>query len=128
MSIYVITNSEIHDLAAYEKYKAAAPQYVARHGGEYCVRGGAFEVLVGDWRPTRLLVLKFPTRRTAVLAHGTKSATSHCAALANAHAVLLSSCDLRALMCSFAPNDNAAKSNASFASAFANAHAVPVRS
>ena len=37
MSIYVITNSEIHDPAAYEKYKAAAPQYVARHGGEYCV-------------------------------------------------------------------------------------------
>ena len=45
MSIYVITNSEIHDPAAYEKYKAAAPEYVARHGGEYCVRGGAFEVL-----------------------------------------------------------------------------------
>ena len=63
MSIYVITNSEIHDPAAYEKYKAAAPQYVARHGGEYCVRGGAFEVLVGDWQPTRLLVLKFPSRK-----------------------------------------------------------------
>ena len=26
------------------------------------MRGGAFEVLVGDWQPTRLLVLKFPSR------------------------------------------------------------------
>ena len=63
MSIYVITNSEIHDAEAYEKYKAAAPEYIARHGGEYCVRGGAFEVVVGDWQPTRILILKFPSRQ-----------------------------------------------------------------
>ena len=40
MSIYLIADSEIHDPEAYEKYKEAAPKYVARHGGEYCCRGG----------------------------------------------------------------------------------------
>ena len=63
MSVYLIADSEIHDPEAYEKYKEAAPQYVARHGGEYCSRGGKFEVLVGDWNPTRLLVIKFPSRK-----------------------------------------------------------------
>ena len=63
MSVYLIADSEIHDPEAYEKYKEAAPLYVARHGGEYCSRGGKFEVLVGDWNPTRLLVIKFPSRK-----------------------------------------------------------------
>jgi len=63
MSVYLIADSEIHDPEAYEKYKEVAPKYVARHGGEYCCRGGKFEVLVGDWNPTRLLVIKFPSRK-----------------------------------------------------------------
>ena len=63
MSVYLIADSEIHDPEAYEKYKEAAPKYVARHGGEYCCRGGELEVLVGDWNPTRLLVIKFPSRK-----------------------------------------------------------------
>ena len=63
MSVYLIADSEIHDPEAYEKYKEAAPKYVARHGGEYCCRGGKFEVLVGDWNPTRHLVIKFPSRK-----------------------------------------------------------------
>ena len=63
MSVYLIADSEIHDPEAYKKYKEAAPKYVARHGGEYCCRGGKFEVLVGDWNPTRLLVIKFPSRK-----------------------------------------------------------------
>ena len=43
MSVYMILDAEVHDPVEYEKYKAAAPKYVARHGGEYCCRGGAAE-------------------------------------------------------------------------------------
>ena len=39
MAVYMILEADVHDPEAYEKYKQAAPQYVARHGGEYCVRG-----------------------------------------------------------------------------------------
>jgi uncharacterized protein (DUF1330 family) len=34
---------------------------VTAYGGRYVVRGGATEVLEGDWIPNRLVVLEFPT-------------------------------------------------------------------
>ena len=58
----MILDAEIHDAEAYEKYKEAAPHYVARHGGEYCCRGGAIDVLAGKWHPGRVVMLKFPSR------------------------------------------------------------------
>ena len=58
----MILDADVHDLEAYEKYKEAAPKYVARHGGEYCCRGGATEVFVGDWNSKRIVMLKFPSR------------------------------------------------------------------
>ena len=32
MSVYMILDAELHDAEAYERYKEAAPRYVARHG------------------------------------------------------------------------------------------------
>ena len=29
---------------------------------KYCCRGGATEVFVGDWKPKRIVMLKFPSR------------------------------------------------------------------
>ena len=62
MSVYMVLDAEVHDPEKYEEYKAAAPQYVAKHGGEYCCRGGSTEVFVGDWNPERDVMLKFPSR------------------------------------------------------------------
>ena len=47
--------------AAYEAYKQAAAASIAQYGVRYLVRGGKHEVLEGDWRPTRLVVLEFPS-------------------------------------------------------------------
>jgi uncharacterized protein (DUF1330 family) len=60
MAAYMIVNLEIHDLAAYEAYKANVPALIARHGGEYLVRGGTCEVLEGRWHPHRLVLFRFP--------------------------------------------------------------------
>jgi len=60
VSAYVIVDIDIHDPATYEAYKAAVPALIARHGGTYAVRGGAFEVVEGDWEPHRLVLLRFP--------------------------------------------------------------------
>ena len=60
MAAYMIVNMEVKDPAAYEEYKAKVPALIARHGGEYLVRGGKFEVLEGDWKPTRLVLFRFP--------------------------------------------------------------------
>ena len=62
MSVYMILDAGVSDAEAYEKYKEAAPQYVARHGGEYCCRGGGIDVLAGEWHPQRVVMLKFPSR------------------------------------------------------------------
>ena len=63
MAVYMILEADVHDPEAYEKYKQAAPQYVARHGGEYCVRGGESTVFGGDWQPGRVVMLNFPAGR-----------------------------------------------------------------
>ena len=44
----LLTEAVVRDIETYEKYKKQAPQYVARHGGEGCCRGGKAEVLAGD--------------------------------------------------------------------------------
>ena len=62
MAIYVMLDAELHDADAYKEYMAAAPQYIERHGGEYLCRGGSVDVLVGDWYPYRVVMLKFPAR------------------------------------------------------------------
>ena len=60
MAVFVIVNIDIKDLPAYEAYKAGVPAMVRKHGGEYLARGGATEVLEGDWKPSRVALLKFP--------------------------------------------------------------------
>lgn len=60
MSAYVIVNLEIRNEAAYEEYKAKVPALIRKHGGEYLVRGGKFVVFEGDWKPGRLVILRFP--------------------------------------------------------------------
>lgn len=62
MTAYLIVDVAVKDAARYEDYKRAVPALIARHGGEYLVRGGAFEVLEGDWKPTRLVLFRFPDR------------------------------------------------------------------
>jgi uncharacterized protein (DUF1330 family) len=38
---------------------------ISKHGGEYLARGGATEVLEGDWVPSRVVLLKFPNMGAA---------------------------------------------------------------
>lgn len=60
MAAYLIADVEVHDLAEYEKYKAAVPALIHKHGGEYLARGGECLALEGDWQPSRLVLLRFP--------------------------------------------------------------------
>ncbi len=62
MTAYLIVDVAIRDAQRYEEYKKMVPALIARHGGEYLVRGGVHEVLEGEWRPTRLVLFRFPSR------------------------------------------------------------------
>ena len=58
-SAYIIANVRVTDSTQYEEYKKFSSLAMQAHGAEVCVRGGAVEVLEGDWQPERLVVLKF---------------------------------------------------------------------
>jgi uncharacterized protein (DUF1330 family) len=61
MVAYVIANVEVLDPDRYRQYSALAGPAIAKHGGRFLVRGGAAEVLEGDWTAHRVVVLEFPT-------------------------------------------------------------------
>ena len=61
MAAYVILDATIHDLEKYADYRKKTPDIVAQYGGKFLARGGAVEVLEGDWKPGRVVVLEFAT-------------------------------------------------------------------
>jgi uncharacterized protein (DUF1330 family) len=61
MPAYAIFDITVHDPVRYEEYKKLAPPAIAAYGGKYLVRGGRMDVLEGDWEPSRVVVLEFPT-------------------------------------------------------------------
>lgn len=60
MSVYLIVNVDVKNPAAYEEYRRKVPPLIHKHGGEYVVRGGKYAVLEGNWKPSRLVILRFP--------------------------------------------------------------------
>jgi uncharacterized protein (DUF1330 family) len=65
MAAYVLVQIETDDADLMARYREAAAPVVAQYGGRYIVRGGALQVLEGDWRPERLVVLEFGTSEQA---------------------------------------------------------------
>ncbi len=61
MTAYILLDIEVHDAAGYEEYKKLAPASIEQYGGKYIVRGGKSETLEGDWTPSRIVVLQFPS-------------------------------------------------------------------
>ena len=61
MSGYVIAHVEVTNPTQYEEYKKFSSAAMQASGAEVCIRGGKVEVLEGDWSPTRVVLLKFPT-------------------------------------------------------------------
>jgi uncharacterized protein (DUF1330 family) len=65
MAAYIIVEIEITDPVGFEEYKKQAAATVEQYGGKYIVRGGACEVLEGDWKPKRIVVLEFANMERA---------------------------------------------------------------
>ena len=60
MAAYIVANVRVTNPEQYETYKKLSSHAMAISGAEVCVRGGAVEVLEGDWQPDRLVILRFP--------------------------------------------------------------------
>lgn len=60
MSAYVIGEIKIHDARLYDEYRSQVQATLDDYDGRFVVRGGAVELLEGEWNPPRLVVLEFP--------------------------------------------------------------------
>ena len=65
MSAYVIVDIEVHDTAAYDEYRKLVGATLTQYGGKFIVRGGTIDVLEGDWKPKRIVILEFETAARA---------------------------------------------------------------
>jgi uncharacterized protein (DUF1330 family) len=70
MPAYVIFDIHVDDADAYAPYRGPAGAAVEKHGGRYLARGGASEVLEGDWDVDRIVVLEFPSMEQAKAWYG----------------------------------------------------------
>ncbi len=61
MAAFVIANVTIEDPVRYEDYKRMVPGTLASFGGRFVARGGQIDVLEGEWKPNRLVILEFPS-------------------------------------------------------------------
>ena len=64
MSAYLIADVEVHDQNIYAEYRRQVLPLIQKHGGRFIVRGGAHEVLEGEWKPQRLVIIEFPDMAT----------------------------------------------------------------
>ena len=63
MAAFLLADVSTDDMEAYQAsgYLEAVPKLAAKHGGVYRARGGAMEVLEGEWQPKRMVIIEFPT-------------------------------------------------------------------
>jgi uncharacterized protein (DUF1330 family) len=61
MAAYWIGAHAITDASAFDDYLRQVIPMIERHGGRYLTRAGAHEVLEGEWRPNRVVVVEFPS-------------------------------------------------------------------
>jgi uncharacterized protein (DUF1330 family) len=67
MPAYVIVEMTVTDPAGIGEYRRQAEASVAAMGGRFLVRGGKCEVLDGEWKPQRIVVIEFPSLEQAKL-------------------------------------------------------------
>jgi uncharacterized protein (DUF1330 family) len=65
MAAYLVVDIDVTNPAQFEEYKKLAPAAIAKYGGRYIIRGGAYEVIEGNWKPQRLTVVEFDSMEKA---------------------------------------------------------------
>ena len=67
MAAYVISEVEVLDQIAMERYRALAADSIDAHGGRYLVRGGAAETVEGSPPPKTIIIVEFSSMAQARL-------------------------------------------------------------
>ena len=59
MSSYLVLDTEVLDQEAYSEFATKFRDALVASGGTFLVRGGEIEVVEGDWRPQRIVIMAF---------------------------------------------------------------------
>lgn len=65
MSAYVIADVTVTDPEQMAKYREWSTKAAAEFGASFIVRGGEITVFEGDWKPSRVVILQFPSSDVA---------------------------------------------------------------
>ena len=65
MSAYVIADVTVTDADQMAQYREWSTKAATEFGGTFIVRGGAITVFEGDWKPSRVVILQFPSSDVA---------------------------------------------------------------
>ena len=65
MKGYLILDFSINDFDSFKEYIDKIPAFIKTPGGHYIVQGSVPELMEGDWRPERVVVLEFPSTSSA---------------------------------------------------------------
>ena len=69
---YVIADVEVTNVELFEEYRKLVPATIESYGGKYIVRGGASEVVEGDWTPHRTVIIEFESLEQAKAWHSSE--------------------------------------------------------
>jgi len=61
MAAYAIVDLEVFDIELYLRYSLAVRPLLEAAGARYLARGGQFLVLEGNYQPSRLILVEFPS-------------------------------------------------------------------
>ncbi|NCF17319.1 MAG: DUF1330 domain-containing protein [Haliea sp.] len=61
MTAYAIVDLEVFDIEKYLRYQRAVRPLLESLGARYLARGGEFQVFEGDYQPSRLILVEFPS-------------------------------------------------------------------
>ena len=65
MKAYLVLDFSINDFVGFKKYIAEIPPFIAKHSGQYIVRGVEPMIIEDDWKPERVVILEFTERAKA---------------------------------------------------------------
>ena len=60
MPAYYIGEHIVFNFAVFDEYLAKVVPIIERFGGRYLTRVGSHEILEGDWKPNRVVIIEFP--------------------------------------------------------------------
>ena len=61
----MLVDNRVLDQEDFKEYIEKIPQVVASYGGRFLVRGGAIQVIEGDYTPERIVVVEFDSLEQA---------------------------------------------------------------